>query len=176
MIDNVNKITIIGGPGTGKSTLARNLGKELNIPVYHIDAINYLKNWQARDKSERDKIILEKICQAKWIMDGTYMGTLNERIKASDCVIFLDYSTMAKLKGVISRFFKDNGKEKLDIPGCKEKWSLWLLKHALKWNSTKRKVIIQNLECNNEKEILIFKNRINLNKWYKSEFNKNIDL
>ena len=27
---NVNKISIVGGPGTGKSTLAKKLGKKLN--------------------------------------------------------------------------------------------------------------------------------------------------
>ena len=42
---NVNKISIIGGPGTVKSTLANNLGKELNLPVYHLDGIHYLDNF-----------------------------------------------------------------------------------------------------------------------------------
>lgn len=53
----MNRISIIGGSGTGKTTLANNLGKQLNLPVYHIDGINYLDNWQERDKGERDKII-----------------------------------------------------------------------------------------------------------------------
>ena len=50
------RISIIGGPGTGKSTLAENLGKTLDIPVYHLDAINHLKNWEKRNTKERDKI------------------------------------------------------------------------------------------------------------------------
>ena len=40
-----NKICIIGGSGSGKTTLSRNLGKLLNIPVYNIDGIHYLKDW-----------------------------------------------------------------------------------------------------------------------------------
>lgn len=35
----INKVVIVGGPGTGKSTLAKNLGKQLNLPVYHLDGI-----------------------------------------------------------------------------------------------------------------------------------------
>ncbi len=88
MINGVNRNSIIGGPGTGKTTLANNLGKELNLPVYHIDGIHHLENWQIRDKNERDEIILNKVKETKWIIDRTYKNTLDERIKNSDMVIF----------------------------------------------------------------------------------------
>ena len=88
MINGVKRISIIGGPGTGKTTLANNLGKELNLPVYHIDGIHHLENWQIRDKNERDEIILNKVKETKWIIDRTYKNTLDERIKNSDMVIF----------------------------------------------------------------------------------------
>ena len=51
----MNKISIIGCSGTGKTTLANNLGKELKLPVYHLDGINYFSNWEKRDEEERDK-------------------------------------------------------------------------------------------------------------------------
>ena len=76
----MNRVCIIGGSGTGKTTLANNLGKDLNLPIYHIDGIHHLKNWEIRDKEERDKIILEKINEEKWIMDGTYHSTLKIRL------------------------------------------------------------------------------------------------
>lgn len=60
-----NRISIIGGSGTGKSTLTDILSKELNIPAIHIDAINYEPNWKKIDKIERDKIILSKINEKK---------------------------------------------------------------------------------------------------------------
>ena len=41
-VKNISKIAIIGGPGTGKSTLANNLGKELNLPICHLDGIHHL--------------------------------------------------------------------------------------------------------------------------------------
>lgn len=39
-----NKIAIIGGTGTGKTTLANKLGEKFNLSVYHIDAIHYFPN------------------------------------------------------------------------------------------------------------------------------------
>ena len=93
MKNKINRIYIIGGSGTGKTTLANNLGNKLNLPIYHIDGINYGANWLQQDKEERDKIILEIIGQDKWIMDGTYHSTLSQRLDAADLIIYLDYVT-----------------------------------------------------------------------------------
>lgn len=111
MQKDVKRISIIGGCGTGKTTLSNNLSKELGIPAYHLDAINYHENWVARDKEERDSMIKEIIKKAEWIADGTYITTIDERLEASDIVIFLDYSTSEQMRGVIKRLLKDKGKE-----------------------------------------------------------------
>lgn len=168
-------ICIIGGPGTGKSTLANNLGKELNLPVYHLDAIHHLENWKARDSKERDRIILEKLKEPKWIMDGTYKSTLEARVKESDMILFLDYSNIAKLKGIFSRYLKDRGKERPEIPGCKERMNLEFIKLTINWNKSKRNVVNKILENHTERKIMIFKNRRKLNKWYKKRFGKRIE-
>ena len=176
MKDNVNKISIIGGPGTGKSTLANNIGKELNLPIHHLDGANYKPNWVQVDKKERDENILKIADGESWVIDGTYKATLEERIGKSDLVIFLDYSTPAKVKGVFSRYIKGRGKEKKEIPGCNEKMDWEFFNHTIHWNKKQRKLINDTLEKNKDKEIMIFKNRTNLNRWYKSEFNKKIKL
>lgn len=176
MIKNVNKISIIGGPGTGKSTLANNLGKELKLPVYHLDGIHHLEDWKIRDKEERDKIILDIVNQSKWVIDGTYKTTLEERLQKSDMIIFLSYSTIARLKGIFSRYFKIKGKERPEIPGCKEKMEWKFIKFTMNWNKTKRNTIDEVLERNKDKKIIVFKNRRKLNKWYQEEFDKKIEL
>ena len=35
------RIHIVGGPGSGKTTLAARLGRHLGVPVYDLDAIAY---------------------------------------------------------------------------------------------------------------------------------------
>ena len=172
----IQKIAIIGGPGTGKSTLAKNLGKEMKLPVYHIDGIHHLKNWEIRPTQERDAIISEKVKEPKWIIDGTYKATLEERVINADLVIFLDYSTIAKLKGILSRYFKNKGKEKPEIPGCKERMNLEFIQLTMNWNKTKRKIVKDILDRYKNKKILIFKNRRCLNKWYENKFKKRIEL
>ena len=92
-----NRISIVGGSGSGKSTLCNILSKELNLPAIHLDSINFNSNWVEIDKAERDKIILEKSNEDKWIIDGNYNKTIKERFNKADLIIWLDYSTFSQL-------------------------------------------------------------------------------
>lgn len=175
-MENICKIIIIGGPGTGKSTLANNLARKLELPVYHLDAIHHLSNWKIRDKKERDEIILQKIEEPKWVIDGTYTSTLEKRIEKADLIIYLDFPTIVKLKNIFHRYLKNKGKQREEIPGCKEKMDIAFIKQTINWNKKKKSKIYELLEKNKDKKVLIFKKRRKLNKWYEDKFNEKIEL
>lgn len=164
-----NRICIVGGSGTGKTTLSNALSKKYNIPVTHIDGIHHLKNWQTRDKLERDKIILDIVKKDKWIIDGTYKDTLKERFEAADLIIWLDYSTFTQLKGITKRYLKNPGKEKPEIPGCKERLTWEFFKYVLNYNKSKRYHIPNTLKNVSTDKFLIFKKQKDLNKWLKTQ-------
>ncbi len=161
------KIAIIGAPGTGKTTLANKLSEIFHIKATHIDGLHYSENWQIRDKSERDKSILDVVEKDEWIIDGTYKSTLKTRLECADLIIWLDFSTIAQLKGIIGRYFKNKGIEKTEIPGCKEKIDKEFFFYVLKYNKTKRNIIVENLKGINKNKVLILKNRKAVNKWVK---------
>lgn len=173
-MDKVKKISIIGGGGTGKTTLADNLSNVLNIPVYHIDGIHYLDNWKVRDRQERDNIILKYVDEDKWIIDGTYSSTLKIRLEKSDLIIYLDYSSLAQIKGILTRFIKHHGEEKKEILGCPERISWSFFWQVLSFRKRKRKDIIKLIKEIDSKKVLIFKNRSSLNKWYKLKFQQKV--
>jgi len=166
---NWNRISIIGGSGTGKTTLAKELSKIYNIPVTHIDGIHHLENWQIRDKKERDKIILDIVEQEKWIIDGTYKSTLKTRLEKADLIIWLDYSTMAQLKGILTRWLKNRGIEKPEIPGCKEQMNKKFFLYVLNYNKEKRRYIVDNMNGIDQSKVMVFKKQKDLNKWLKSQ-------
>ena len=154
--------------GTGKTTLSNNLSKLFNIPVIHLDGIHHLPNWEIRDKSERDKIILSYIENDSWIIDGTYRHTLKQRFEKADLIIWLDYSTFTQLKGIIKRFIKNPNKEKPDIPGCRERLKFEFVKYVFFYNKNKRHFIEDNLKDIDIKKIITFKKQKDLNKWVDS--------
>ena len=168
-----NRISIVGGPGSGKTTLSNILSKIYDIPVIHIDGIHHLANWKIRNKSERDNIILSYTEKDKWIIDGNYSSTIKERFEKTDLIIWLDYSTIMQLKGAIKRFFKNVNKEREDIPGCKEKFDFKFLKQVVRYNKNKRHIILDNLEDIPKNKVLIFKKQKDLNNWIKSLENNN---
>ena len=162
-----NRISIVGGSGSGKSTLCNILSKKLNLPAIHLDAINYEANWVAIDKSKRDKIISNKSNEDKWIIDGNYNKTLQERFDKADLIIWLDYSTIAQLKGVLKRYLKTYNKERPEIPGCKERLDFTFIKYVFTYNKKKRPVIVDYLRNIPKEKILVFKKQKDLNKWIK---------
>lgn len=162
------KIAIIGAPGTGKTTLANNLSQILNITATHIDGIHHLANWEIRDKDERDKIILEIASRDEWIIDGTYKSTLRKRLELADLIIWLDFSTISQIYGIISRYLKNKNQEKPEIPGCKEKLDSVFFTYVLKYNKEKRINIVKNMEGIDTNKIVILKTRKQVNNWLKN--------
>lgn len=162
-----NRISIIGGSGTGKSTLCEILAKKLKLPAIHLDAINFNENWVEIAKEERDEIISAKAKEEKWIIDGNYNKTLKERFDNADLIIWLDYSTYMQLKGVLKRFLKTRNRERPEIPGCKERLDFNFIKYVITYNKKKRPEIIEMLKEVPKDKVLIFKKQKDLNRWIK---------
>ena len=51
------KIAIIGYSGAGKSDLAKKLGEKYQIPVLHLDLVNFNKNRNVRDSLDAKNLI-----------------------------------------------------------------------------------------------------------------------
>ncbi len=164
----MKRISIIGGGGTGKTTLAIKLGEILSLPVYHIDGIKYLENWKKRDISERYEILLKYIKEDEWIIDGNFTRSLEKQFKRSDTIIFLDYSLFAQFRGVLKRMIMNLNKEVVGIPGCKEKINPSFLKFVAKFNKSKRLLYLDLLKKEKSEKVLIFKNRKSLNRYLES--------
>lgn len=162
-----NRISIVGGSGSGKSTLCNILSKELGLPTIHLDAINYEPNWVEIDKTERDNMILSKAQDDKWVIDGNYNKTLKERFDKADLIIWLDYSTLKQLHGILKRYFTTRNSERPEIPGCKERLEPEFIKYVLTYNKKKRPVILDYLKDVPKEKVLIFKHQKDLNAWLK---------
>jgi len=100
----MNKIIIIGCPGSGKSTLSVKLSQILNYPILHLDKIYHIDNTKNIGREELIRKIKQFIISNdKWIIDGNYLGTIDLRIDLCDTIVMLNIDTDICVKNVFNR-------------------------------------------------------------------------
>ncbi|MEH0579501.1 topology modulation protein [Streptomyces sp. B21-108] len=99
----MKKVAIVGCGGSGKSYLARELGKILDAPVTHLDAAFYDDEWNALPMDKFAELQRDLVAKPRWVIDGNYNSTLQVRLEACDTVILMDVSTISALYGIFSR-------------------------------------------------------------------------
>jgi adenylate kinase family enzyme len=128
----MDRVVIIGSPGAGKTMLARKLGDILGIEeVYHLDRYFWDSGWHELPRSRRIEIQHRLIKEnPRWIIEGTYLSSSDERLNAADAIIFLDIPWPLCLFRVLKRRIEYHNKPRPDLPeGCSEKIRfLYLLK------------------------------------------------
>lgn len=102
----MKKILIIGSPGSGKSTLAVQLAEQLNLPLIHLDKLNWLNNDTTLRKIEFDLALAEVLEKEQWIIDGNYNRTLSKRVEYADTIIWLDLPRVICIYGILKRYLK----------------------------------------------------------------------
>ncbi len=103
----VCRIHIIGGAGSGKTTLARTLGARLDLPVYHLDEI-YLEHG-SQAESLLDSLLAEVhgiAAQSAWITEGIYLWWTDELLCTADAIIWLDIPWRRAAWRLIARYVR----------------------------------------------------------------------
>lgn len=151
----MKKIVIIGSPGAGKTTLAKELGLVLKIKVIHLDRLFWWRSWRRKNRDERIDILQNIVREKQWIIEGTYISSSEPRLSEADTVIFLDMPPLLCLWRVIKRHRKYHGQFRRDIPeGCTDKLSLLRMMKILVFPVGGRRTIEQLLRNYNTKQIL----------------------
>ena len=108
---------IIGGPGSGKTTLGGQLSHQLDLPVFSVDDAVWDSNGNLRSVKTIDALVRAKIAEERWIIEGGNTRTYNERALRSDLVIWLNPPLWLRFIRVLRR------------DGPKFRLLLWTLKY-----------------------------------------------
>ena len=161
-------IGICGASGSGKSTLARELGEKLNLTVEHLDRLWWNKNWQNVSMEEFDNRLENALKLDRWIIDGNYSRTMDARLAKCDTIIYLDFSRLACLLGVLKRVLTTYGTVRADMgEGCPERVDLEFLKWVWNYNKNKREKTYKLLNESAHARVIILKNRRQVNRFLK---------
>ena len=88
----MNRIVVVGNSGSGKSTVSREIGARLGLPVLEMDSVYHLENWQPRANDEFRAIISDFISKDGWVVDGNYTNMdVDEFLwPRADTIVWLD--------------------------------------------------------------------------------------
>lgn len=94
-IQEAKRILIQGSSGGGKSTLAKELSKILNLPIIHLDQEYWQPGWKKPNSDEWHAKQLEFINRENWIIEGAvYKKALPLRVQAADIIIFFRHESL----------------------------------------------------------------------------------
>lgn len=111
------RIAIIGNVASGKSTLARRLSKEKNIPVTFTDSIQFLPDLAIRPYKETIEILLDIQQQPFWIIDGYGpLDILEKRFELADQIIFCDPPIYKNYIRLLIRQIKNIFSPRVELP------------------------------------------------------------
>lgn len=154
----MKRVAISGCGGTGKSPLARRLGKITGLPVYNLDSLYRKPGWIPTPEGEWDIVMTQLVSKKEWIIDGNYSRTMDIRLNRADTIIFLDYPTHISIFRVLKRRIQYHSKTRPDMANdCTEKLDLQFLKWIWNFRKRKRPELLKKLAgCRNEKQVYVF--------------------
>jgi adenylate kinase family enzyme len=151
----MNRVTIIGSPGAGKTTLARKLHSIDNVNVIHLDRIFWEPGWREKPRETRIDILQKIVQEKKWIIEGTYLGASEPRLEAADTIIYLDIPFYICLLRVIKQHFKFQGYFRSDLKeGCKDELNLMRILKVLVFPILGKRILKQKLRSYESKQIV----------------------
>jgi adenylate kinase family enzyme len=128
------RIHVLGGPGSGKSTVAAKIAAALGTPVYDLDDLFWddtAPTYGTRaDPQKRDQALEAIAQQETWVIEGVYFKFVTPSFERADLIIILTPSVWLRDWRLVKR-------STLRILGrspAKKKETFGSLVRLLKWN------------------------------------------
>lgn len=158
----MNKVMVMGCPGSGKSVFSRKLAAITGLPLYHLDMLFWREDASFVDDGEFERRQQEILSRDSWIIDGNYGKTMELRMAQCDAVFFLDIPVEQCIQGAISR----RGTKRDDLPWVEPKELDAEFENFIRRYPSKGRIFaLSMLEKYSDKEIHIFTGREEADAW-----------
>src|SRR2546426_7381630 len=102
----MQRIAVIGNGGGGKSTLARELGRHLSLPVYEVDEFQWLSGWRRAPLDAVAQTLEGWAAEDVWVIDGFGpWPVIDRRMARADTIVYVDFPFRTHLWWATKRQF-----------------------------------------------------------------------
>ncbi len=122
-LEQMERVAVVGPGGAGKSTFARLLGERAGLPVFHLDQYFWNPGWIETPRDDWRERQTQLFAADRWIADGNYGGTFDERFARADTVIIVARSRLACVAAAAGRSARNHG-QAVQAAGCPERFDL----------------------------------------------------
>lgn len=169
-LKKIDRVVILGASGTGKTTACQKIADKYGLVPLHLDSIYWKKDWNRIEKDDFQAYMVQFFKDnRRFVIDGNYTNNKHfmYRIQLATTIILLDYGTQNSLKGIYERAHKFKHSVRPDMPeGCLEGIDQVFLKYVAGFNQKNNRLKAHIKKYENEKQLLIFKSRKELNAWF----------
>lgn len=124
----MRRVVVLGCAGSGKSTVARELGRRTGLPVVNLDELFWQPGWVQPAEASWRAVQRRLVAEATWVLDGNYASTYDERLPLADTVVVLDTARWRCLLRIVRRELRLRGQEL--APGCPHRVDRSLLRYV----------------------------------------------
>ncbi len=116
------RVHIVGGPGSGKTSLARRLAQDLHVPMYELDRIAFEGlEYTWRPLEVRLAEVNDIAAESSWVTEGMWLGWTEPILAQADVVVWLDcVPWYTAFRRILLRFAKGGLQEAKRQPGLRK--------------------------------------------------------
>ncbi len=119
----MQRISVVGTSGAGKSTVARQLASSLGVPFVELDAIYHQPGWAPLAAAEFRRQVAQLAAGDGWVIDGNYSAVRPLVWERADTVVWLDLPRRLVMRRVIWRTLRRVTFRTELWNGNRERWS-----------------------------------------------------
>lgn len=100
----MRRVVVVGGTGSGKSTVASELASRLRSDVIELDALWWDSDWSPAGRELLRARLLPRLSAERWVVEGYYVDELSDALwPLADTIVWLDISRHVAIRRALRR-------------------------------------------------------------------------
>lgn len=119
----MQRISVVGVPGSGKSTVGRALATAIDAPFTELDSVFHQAGWTPLPVPEYRSAVADLVSEDRWVIDGNYTAVRDLVWDRADTIVWLDPPRIAATARVLRRTLRRVTRREDLWNGNRERWS-----------------------------------------------------